>query len=127
MKRLVYLGLIIAGIVIIVLFTSSILILAILAIIATIVFWERSKRKEEIAKQERMQNEQLENVNKQLQEKQYSLEEQNSVIEELNSQLEEENARYLQQKEILQAIIDSLGAGIMMVDIEGKAMFINKA
>ncbi|KUO76538.1 MAG: hypothetical protein APF77_05255 [Clostridia bacterium BRH_c25] len=72
-------------------------------------------------------NEQLEDLNKELQEKQYSLEEQNSVIEELNAQLEEENQRYLQQKEILQAIIDSFGAGIIMVNLSGKINFINKA
>ncbi|HEY5585769.1 MAG TPA: ATP-binding protein, partial [Ruminiclostridium sp.] len=104
-----------------------VLTLAILAIIAAIVLWLRSDKKDQIAKQERMQNKQLENINEQLQGKQYSLEEQNSVIEELNSQLEDENTRFIQQKETLQAIIDSLGAGIMMVDVEDKVMFINKA
>lgn len=72
-------------------------------------------------------NEQLEDANKQLQEKQYSLEEQNAVIEELNSQLEDENERFQQQKETLQAIIDSLGAGIVMLDDKGKITFINEA
>ncbi len=84
---------------------------------------ERKKARDEILKA----NEQLEAINDQLQEKQYALEEQNTLIEELNSQLEDENIRYLQQKEILQAIIDSLGAGILMVDTEGRAMFINNA
>lgn len=55
------------------------------------------------------------------------LEAQNSVIEELNAQLEEENSRYQQQKEILQAIIDSLGAGIIVVDTSARIVFINKA
>lgn len=66
-------------------------------------------------------------ANEELMEKQYSLEEQNSVIEELNALLEEENQRYLRQKEILQAIIDSLGAGVMMSDLSGEVSFINKA
>lgn len=72
-------------------------------------------------------NEQLETINKELMEKQYTLEEQNAVIEELNSQLEEENFKQHQQKEILHAIIDSLGAGIMMTDTDGAILFINKA
>lgn len=101
--------------------------LAVIAIVAAIIFLFGSRKKEEIAKQEKKQNEQLEDINKQLHEKQYSLEEQNSVIEELNSQLEDENARYMEQKDILQAIIDSLGAGIIMTDISGKITFINKA
>jgi PAS domain S-box-containing protein len=67
------------------------------------------------------------NTNTQLQEKQYSLEEQNAIIEELNSQLEEENFKHHQQKEILHAIIDSLGAGIMMTDSDGAVLFVNKA
>ncbi|MFW5648928.1 MAG: PAS domain S-box protein [Candidatus Alkaliphilus sp. MAG34] len=70
---------------------------------------------------------QLEDANKQLYEKQYSLEEQNAVIEELNAQLEEEVERYQQQKKILQAIISSLEAGVVMLDTEGKITFINEA
>lgn len=160
MKRILYIGTIITGIIIIALFSSDIfsqlnqhyikmqisndnavtteftalyekliivLTLIVLAIIASIVFWLNSVKKDQIAIQERTQNKLLEDVNKQLQEKQYSLEEMNSVIEELNSQLEDENARYLQQREILQAIIDSLGAGIMTIDLKGKVMFINRA
>lgn len=71
--------------------------------------------------------EELVNANTQLQEKQYELEEQNAIIEELNSQLEEENFKYHQQKEILHAIIDSFGAGIMMTDSDGAVLFVNKA
>ncbi|HZK57250.1 MAG TPA: PAS domain S-box protein [Clostridia bacterium] len=70
---------------------------------------------------------QLEDTNKQLYEKQYSLEEQNAVIEELNAQLEEEVERYQRQKEVLRAIINSIGAGIVMVGSEGETIFINKA
>lgn len=70
---------------------------------------------------------QLKDINDNLLEKQYKLEEQNTIIEELNAQLEEENIRYQHQKEILQAIIDSFGAGIVMVDPSGKIIFINKA
>ncbi len=66
-------------------------------------------------------------ANEQLRGKQYSLEEQNALIEELNAQLEEENQRNLEQKEILQAIIDSLEAGIMMSNLSGEVNFINKA
>lgn len=73
------------------------------------------------------QKEQLEGTNKELSERQYTLELQNTVIEELNSKLEVENLRYQQQKEILQAILDSLGAGIVMVDQLGKITFVNKA
>lgn len=93
------------------------------AVVTFIDITERKLAQNEIIKA----NEQLEDANKQLREKQYSLEEQNAVIEELNSQLEDENERYQQQKEILQAIIDSLGAGIVMVDLEGKITFINDA
>lgn len=67
------------------------------------------------------------NINKELMKKQNDLEEQSAIIEELNSQLEDENNRYVLQKEILKAIIESLGAGIIMVDLDGKVMFINKA
>lgn len=66
-------------------------------------------------------------INKELTIKQYELEEQNALVEELNAQLEEENARYQKQKETLQAITDSLGAGVIMLDTEGKIIFINKA
>lgn len=93
---------------------------------AVVTFTDITERKQAQDKLIRA-NEQLENLNKQLLEKQYSLEEQNSVIEELIAQLEDENKRYQQQKEILQAIIDSLGAGIIMVDLSGKIVFINKA
>ena len=71
--------------------------------------------------------EQLEEANKRLQNKRRSLEEQNMVIEKLNTELEKENRRNQQQKETLQAIIDSIGAGIVMVDLEGKIAFINEA
>ena len=84
---------------------------------------ERIEAKEKLIKT----NKELEEINKQLQEKQYSLEEQNSYIEELNSQLEDENIRYLQQREILQALVDSLGAGAVMTDLDGKILFINEA
>ena len=84
---------------------------------------ERIEAKEKLIKT----NKELEEINKQLQEKQYSLEEQNSYIEELNSQLEDENIRYLQQREILQALVDSLGAGTVMTDLEGRILFINEA
>lgn len=70
---------------------------------------------------------QLKELNDVLVTKQYELEEQNALIEELNSQLADENDRYLEQKETLQAIIDSLGAGIIMVDPRGKVLFINHA
>lgn len=73
------------------------------------------------------QKEQLEETNNVLFERQYTLELQNTVIEELNSKLNKENVRYQQQKEILQAILDSLGAGIVMLDPLGKITFINKA
>ncbi len=69
----------------------------------------------------------LEKINTELITKQYSLEGQNALIEELNAQLEEENIRFLQQKETLQAIIESLGAGVMMLDLGGNIIFINKA
>jgi signal transduction histidine kinase/DNA-binding NarL/FixJ family response regulator len=69
----------------------------------------------------------LEELNKQLHENQYLLEEQNATVEELNSQLEEENERYQQQKETLQAIVDSLGAGIVMTDLKGRIVFVNDA
>lgn len=72
-------------------------------------------------------NELLENANQRLRDKQYELEEQNSLIEELNAQLEEENERHREQKEILQAIIDSLGSGIIMLDETGGIAFINQA
>ncbi|MCK9216664.1 MAG: PAS domain S-box protein [Firmicutes bacterium] len=84
---------------------------------------ERIEAKEELINT----NKELEEINKQLQEKQYSLEEQNAYIEELNSQLEDENIRYLQQREILQALVDSLGAGAVMTDLDGKILFINEA
>lgn len=72
-------------------------------------------------------NDLLKETNRLLHEKQYSLEEQNATIEELNSQLENDNERIQQQKEVLQAIIDSFGAGIIMVDMEGNISFINEA
>ena len=72
-------------------------------------------------------NEELEAINLQLTEQQYSLEEQNAVIEELNAQLEEENEKYLEQRETLQAIIDSLGGGVVMFDLRGNITFINEA
>lgn len=72
-------------------------------------------------------NDLLKETNRLLHEKQYSLEEQNTVIKGLNSQLEDDNERIQQQKEILQAIIDSFGAGIIMVDTEGNISFINEA
>lgn len=84
---------------------------------------ERIRAKEELINT----NKKLEKTNNQLQEKQYSLEEQNAYIEELNSQLEDENIRYLQQREILQALVDSLGAGTVMTDLNGKILFINEA
>lgn len=156
MKRLIYLALTIIGITIMVLVSTNIflqlkqnnvviqlskdavvtyrlkelmglLILAVLAITVAVVSLLNIYNKTQIAKKEKKRKEHLEDINKQLQEKQYALEEQNTIIEELNSQLEDENILFLQHKEILQAIIDSLGAGIMMVDLEGKVMFINKA
>ncbi|MGE5630378.1 MAG: histidine kinase dimerization/phospho-acceptor domain-containing protein [Caulobacteraceae bacterium] len=96
----------------------TVFVVIVIAVVAGL--WLGEYRKSKIAKQ-------LRDINDNLIEKQYKLEEQNTIIEELNAQLEEENKRYLQQKEILQAIIDSFGAGIIMVDLQGKIIFINKA
>lgn len=105
----------------------GVLILAVLAIIIAIIFWINSSKKAQIAEKEKNQKEQLESINNELREKQYTLEEQNALVEELNSQLEEENYKYHQQREILHAIFDSLGAGIMMTDTDGAILFVNEA
>ena len=104
------------------LFIKLILMMAffVTVIVAMVVLLLNSSRKAQASKQ-------IENVNNELMEKQYTLEEQNALIEELNSQLEDENFKYYQQKEILHAIIDSFGAGIMMTDSDGAVLFINKA
>jgi len=70
---------------------------------------------------------QLEEANRRLQKKQHSLKEQNAIIEKLNVRLKNENKRSQQQKETLQAIVDSIGAGIVMMDLKGEIIFINEA
>lgn len=95
-------------------------ILLLLVIVVVVGLLLREYRKSQTAKK-------LNDVNEILVKKQYELEEQNTIIEELNAQLEDENERYQQQKETLQAITDSLGAGIIMLDPSGKIVFINKA
>lgn len=95
-------------------------ILFFLAFIAGTALWFKEYKKRKVSAE-------LTEINHELVKKQYQMEEQNAVIEELNSQLEDENQRYQQQKESLQAIVDSLGAGIIMVDTEGRIVFINNA
>jgi len=66
------------------------------------------------------------NLNSQLQRQQAELEEQTAIVEKLHAQLEEEGQRYQQQKNTLQAIMDSIETGIAMIDTTGKTIFINK-
>ncbi|MFA5535962.1 MAG: PAS domain S-box protein [Bacillota bacterium] len=93
---------------------------------AVVTFADITERKE-AEKELLTAYEELEAINLQLTEQQYSLEEQNAVIEELNAQLEEENEKYLEQRETLQAIVDSLGGGVVMFDLAGRITFINEA
>lgn len=83
-------------------------------------------RKALMAEQLRRENDILANLNSQLRQKQSEIKEQTVIVEELNAQLEEESKRYQQQKDTLQAIIDSIETGIAMVDTTGKTIFMNK-
>ncbi len=83
-------------------------------------------RKTLMAEQLRREYDELTNLNAQLRRKQSELEEQTAIVAKLNARLEEESQRYQQQKDTLQAIIDSIETGIAMVDTTGQTVFVNK-
>lgn len=88
--------------------------------------WSLSYGKALKSEQLSKENTELTNLNSLLQQKQIELEDQAAIVEELYAQLEEENQRSHHQKDILQAIIDSLGAALVMADTSHKTIFHNK-
>lgn len=103
----------------------KILLLTFGMILGLLGLWSLSYGKALKAKQLSKENTELTNLNNLLQQKQTELEKQAAIVEELNAQLEDENGRFLKQKDILHAIIDSLGTGLVMVDTSRKTVFFN--
>lgn len=97
------------------------------SIFGLLVLWIVYYRKTVRTQQLRKENIVLETLNSQLVEKQLMLEEQTTMVEELNAQLEDESTQYRQQKDTLQAIIDSVEFGIAMTNTAQKTIFMNKA
>lgn len=83
-------------------------------------------RRELQAEQLRQSNDELEILNAQLVENQTALEEQTAVVEELNALLEEDVVRIEEQKDLLNAITDSIKWGIAFTDPSNETLFINK-
>ena len=88
-----------------------------------IVFYHKTVRTEQLSRE----NSVLESLNSELIDKQLILEEQATLVEELNAQLADESTQYRQQKDTLQAIIDSVEVGIVMTNTAQKTIFMNKA
>ena len=97
------------------------------SVLGLLALWVVSYRKTVRTEQLRRENSLLETLNSQLVEKQLMLEEQTTMVEELNAQLEDESTQYRQQKDTLQAIIDSVEFGIAMTNTAQKTIFMNKA
>ncbi len=103
-----------------------ILIFSGLTVIGLLTVWAISYRKAITADQLRRRKEALQSFNSQLMTQQNSLEEQMAIVEELNAQLEDESIKKQQQRDTLQAIIDSVERGIVMTNQAGEVIVMNK-